>query len=344
MSVIPDRPEPGPALPPAAQALRLRDLLAGALADLAQGREAWGLLDFPYHNNTGDSAIWVGERTLLRRLHGRASAYVSHARFDPAEAGRFVPPEGILYLHGGGNFGDLWPGHQLYREAVLARHPHHRIVQLPQSLHYADPAAIERTRRAVAGHRDFHLMVRDQQSHDFAQRHFDCNVVRAPDSAFAIDLARFALPERGAGLLCLFRSDHEKRADAADGPAAFAGERIEDWSAMGKGIRPVSRQVMRVVRRTLPVPGWMALRGLAFDRMAGTLVGEGLAQLGRGRVVVTDRLHGHILAEILGLPHVVIDNFYGKIAGFIGLWGASAVAADYRAARQAADALLAAAE
>jgi exopolysaccharide biosynthesis predicted pyruvyltransferase EpsI len=39
-----------------------------------------------------------------------------------------------------------------------------------------------------------------------------------------------------------------------------------------------------------------------------------------GRVVVTDRLHGHILCLLLGLPHVLLDNAYGKISNFHRMW------------------------
>ncbi|PVD31816.1 hypothetical protein C0Q70_07234 [Pomacea canaliculata] len=35
---------------------------------------------------------------------------------------------------------------------------------------------------------------------------------------------------------------------------------------------------------------------------------NGLSFLQRGRVVITDRLHGHILSVLLGIPHVLIDN------------------------------------
>jgi pyruvyl transferase EpsO len=37
--------------------------------------------------------------------------------------------------------------------------------------------------------------------------------------------------------------------------------------------------------------------------------------------VITDRLHGHILCTLLGIPHCVIDNSYGKIGGFADAWG-----------------------
>ena len=47
---------------------------------------------------------------------------------------------------------------------------------------------------------------------------------------------------------------------------------------------------------------------------------RGLEILGRGRGVVTDRLHGHILSSLMGIPHVALDNSYGKLSAFMDTW------------------------
>jgi pyruvyl transferase EpsO len=36
--------------------------------------------------------------------------------------------------------------------------------------------------------------------------------------------------------------------------------------------------------------------------------------------VVTDRLHAHILCLLLGIPHAVLDNSYGKLTRFLDAW------------------------
>lgn len=36
--------------------------------------------------------------------------------------------------------------------------------------------------------------------------------------------------------------------------------------------------------------------------------------------MITDRLHGHILCLLLGLPHVLLDNTYGKLKDFYDTW------------------------
>jgi pyruvyl transferase EpsO len=58
------------------------------------------------------------------------------------------------------------------------------------------------------------------------------------------------------------------------------------------------------------------------DLGATIRVGRGLNLLSSGRHIVTDRLHGHIMSVLLGIPHVVIDNGYGKIGGYIDAWTA----------------------
>jgi hypothetical protein len=47
---------------------------------------------------------------------------------------------------------------------------------------------------------------------------------------------------------------------------------------------------------------------------------RGCRILGEGRVVVTDRLHGHILCLLMNIPHVLIGDKYGKIESFYDAW------------------------
>jgi exopolysaccharide biosynthesis predicted pyruvyltransferase EpsI len=59
---------------------------------------------------------------------------------------------------------------------------------------------------------------------------------------------------------------------------------------------------------------------LLYERVATRRVRLGLAMIAPGRMLVTDRLHGHILACLLGRPNVVVDNSYGKVGAFVECW------------------------
>jgi hypothetical protein len=120
----------------------------GAL--IARG-ERFAILDFPDIRNCGDSAIWLGEIAYLDR-HGLGTpAYVSRiGDFDKAALERAVP-SGPIFIHGGGNFGDIWIGHQNFRERIIGLFPERPIVQFPQSIHYDSAQRAKQTaRRRIA--------------------------------------------------------------------------------------------------------------------------------------------------------------------------------------------------
>lgn len=42
--------------------------------------------------------------------------------------------------------------------------------------------------------------------------------------------------------------------------------------------------------------------------------------LGQGEIVVTDRLHAHILSTLMGITQVILDDSYGKVFQFVDTW------------------------
>ena len=66
--------------------------------------------------------------------------------------------------------------------------------------------------------------------------------------------------------------------------------------------------------------GFFRVLRAAWDAAAWARIERGCRLLSRGRVVLTDRLHAHILCTMLGIPHVVLDNHYGKVQNFIASW------------------------
>jgi pyruvyl transferase EpsO len=63
------------------------------------------LFDLPYHTNIGDSLIWEGEMHFLKRFTNYRLLYsCSAATYHYHKLDREI----IIFLHGGGNFGDIW--------------------------------------------------------------------------------------------------------------------------------------------------------------------------------------------------------------------------------------------
>lgn len=264
--------------------------------------DSYALVDFPDHANVGDSAIWLGEIAMLRSVTGRDPDYMSTWDNFDAEAFRCACPDGVLFLHGGGNLGDIWPHHQRFREMLLATMRDRPIVQLPQSIHFRAAAGMADFAALVAAHPDFHLHVRDRASLDLARTHMSCPVDLTPDSAFA--LGRQARGAADRDVLMLLRTDDEQAGHVWGDLDGVADALRVDW-LMDDALPPV-----------------MADQSRADDyaALAAARVTRGLGLLSRGRRIVTDRLHGHILAMLLDIPHVALDNDYGKISGYIDTW------------------------
>jgi len=300
----------------------LQQKIEDAILPHVDGLDQVILLDFPNHANVGDSAIYAGELAFFRKRLGKAPAIVSGAGDVPwssiAESRRDDP----IFIHGGGNFGDVWPEHQDFREAVLARFPGRRVIQLPQSIHFSDAGKIARTADAIKKHGNFVLLVRDDASFELARQHFHCEVLRCPDMAFCLGpLAKIGRPERD--LLLLLRQDREKRGeDPRDLVDLPQGTLIADWlddaKNMKAGVKAATALNALLKLRTSK----MAARADYFEMLAMSRLRRGMRLLSSSDFVITDRLHVHIVSTLLDIPHVVLDNSYGKVSRFIKLWTA----------------------
>lgn len=298
---------------------KLQNNIHNAIGPLFPKSGKYALLDFPNYSNVGDSAIWLGELEYFKKHHNAIPCYVSENSKHCSESMKAAMPDGTLFLNGGGNFGDIWLAHQLFREKIVQEFPDRPIVQLPQSIHFQDQERLKQAAHIINSHPDFTLLVRDHKSLAIAKENFTCKIALCPDMAFALGyLQRTIQPTRD--LLLLLRTDSEKKSSQMEG---LDVQSSEDWIDEDRDIEAKTR---KEVILSLPYKlGIYALnknrqRELLFRRLAEKRVERGLAQIQSARFVITDRLHTHILSLLSNRPHVALDNSYGKISNFIEAW------------------------
>ena len=278
------------------------------------------IIDYPNHSNIGDSAIYLGELEILKIIFKKNPKLVAEISDICIPRVDSCSWKGPIFLHGGGNFGDLWPRHQQFREDVIRRFPGRKIIQLPQSIHFKSQENLEKAAKVIDAHPDFVLMVRDRPSFDLAKTAFKCDVRLVPDMAFMMGPVQPTAPE--CDILCLIRTDQESRLGSGQIAASGAASRqVVDWPEETDR-RSLFERLPRVVRRQIPprFQGYRPASVDAYEWLARQRVARGFEILSRGKVVLTDRLHAHILSLLLGKPHVVLDNSYGKISNFIAAW------------------------
>jgi len=311
-----------------AHSTQLRSVADEALASLAEAvpfGSVCALLDHPDHPNVGDSAIWLGEREFARARKLKIAYSCSIKTFDEAALRRAMP-KGILLIHGGGNFGTLWPHHQKFRETILERLRDYTIVQLPQSIRYENEAAIRRTAQLIANHPSFTLYVRDEPSLRFAIEHLHARALLCPDSALLLE-GKLTRKTPDVDCLVLARTDKERAFDGIEQAFEDLGMTVAcaDWlDEPYTRLHGVRDRFARASRRAWSSTAFFQFAMLqVWDRLAWQRTQRGCDLLSRGRIVVTDRLHAHILSTLLGIPNIVLDNNYGKLSNFIAAWTAS---------------------
>jgi pyruvyl transferase EpsO len=207
---------------------------------------------------------------------------------------------------------------------ILERFPEQTIVQFPQSISFTTEAAIDATARAIARQGNFTLLVRDRKSQAFAERHFSCRTLLCPDMAFALgDLAR---APASLDFFCLLRQDKEVIADHSRLLRVLAGLGgsldVADWiEAPGSRLGHRDNALGKMWRKRPWTIGFT--RSVAFqlrERYARERLAFGLRLLSRGSMVVTDRLHAHVLCCLLGVRHLLFDSLDGKVSALYEAW------------------------
>jgi pyruvyl transferase EpsO len=296
---------------------RQRELLLEILAPLVPIDRPYALLDYPAYANVGDNAIWLGTLEAFRRLGAGPPAYTCCIRTYDADSLRRRVGAGPLFVKGGGNFGDLYPLHQAFRERLVRDFPGNPIVQLPQTLRFDDEAALTTAREALAAHAAFTLLVRDRDSLALGRDRLGLRTLLAPDLALALPVPTDR-PVPTLDVLWLLRADDEAEARPLVPPD---GSVPVDWPADPRG--RLARVQRRLTRRVAASPreGLRARRlRRTYDPLAARRLAAGYALLSSARFVVTDRLHGHLLCVLLGIPHVLLDNRYGKNRTLFDAW------------------------
>ncbi|MFA7349576.1 MAG: polysaccharide pyruvyl transferase family protein [Methylotenera sp.] len=280
------------------------------------------LLDYPNYSNVGDALIWLGEMAYLKSRKMPPKYVCDIENYNSSNLANALGENGVILLQGGGNFGSLWKIIHDFRLRVIEDFPDVPIVQLPQSIHFGDDKLLEKTKQAISRHSNFTLVVRDQPSYEFATTQFECKVLLCPDMAFFIGSIESG-KEFKFDRFILSRTDQEKSNNWIDDLARLNSNvsiDVNDWLEQGIAERILNRIQRHTAKFRMVIdPRNMVLLKL-WRALAKTRMARGKSLLGRGRVVISDRLHVHILSILLNKPHVLIDNNYGKLGSLHQAW------------------------
>ncbi|GFS26846.1 triose phosphate/phosphate translocator, chloroplastic [Elysia marginata] len=264
------------------------------------------LIDTADFENKGDPAITAGEIYYLARMGLQMVWYCntqqcSEKNVDRAAelARKFSTDDMVILVHGGGNI-NHYPEHDKFRFWAMEKFAGYQIVVFPQSIRVEQPDSEHwvKCQQLYCCNRNLTIVLRDLGSFEIAQRYFDggTRLIMAPDMAFHIGpVKRFISP--AFDIMWVRRSDSEAPYYAEIPPhPPHLRIHISDW-----------------IKFRTPMGGPSIERSFNAQLM-------GLFFVQRGRVVITDRVHGHILATLLDIPHVMLDNEHKKLSNYHRTW------------------------
>lgn len=268
------------------------------------------LIGTPEHGNLGDQAIALGELRVLRNYFPTHEIVEIPRSFFFGEFGKafmklgwekYVKRTDTIFLIGGGNFGNLWLNNEKLRRFIVKKFPENKIVVFPQSIHFtADDdgrAQLATSQKIYNAHKDLHIMTRDKNSFDFAQKFFpQVKSYLLPDAATVLHGITDDVDIDRKGVLFILRGDKEKVRDEEKIQSLqkyLAEKKIPFETAdtvLNESITPDNRE--EKVRAML-----MKIRA--------------------SKLVITDRFHGVIFSFITRTPVLAFKSLDTKISSGI---------------------------
>lgn len=309
---------------------QLKQLIYDTLDPLIDGD--YCLLDIPDYPNIGDQLIYEGEREYLKRLNHKM-LYVSNDKYEDFKK---VPKNAIILLNGGGNFGDLWRSHSLFRIKVINNFKSNKIIIFPQTVFYKNLKILLQDAEIFNQHPDLTICARDTESYNLLKKYFvNNNILLLPDMAFCLDLSKYKRVTKTNKALVILRKDKEvnKNFDLENIKKLVSGNRkieVKDWPSLEnietkfKLLSLVNYLNRAISRKFLTSSLFRLLLDNRYGLLRGNLskwyMQEGVKFINEYEEVYTTRLHGYILSVLLGKKVYMIDNSYGKNGNFYHTW------------------------
>ncbi len=271
-------------------------------------------LDIPLHGNVGDLLIMQGTLRFFEDNQVHVTNIFSVNNIDE----KTIQKDTVIVFHGGGNLGDLYGLHQKHREDIINRYQDNKIIILPQTIYFESELEYRKSCDVFKQHSDVHLCVRDEKSMALAKE-MSNNTYLLPDMAHQLYPIKYNAQNSGEKILFMKRMDKEAIKDDIQ----IKCDTQTDWSKFLERYKARVNFHIKLQKglRLLSLNGYLSgFTTKIWIRCADNLVNESIALFAAHDVVITSRMHGHILACLMDKKNTVIDNSYGKNSSYIKVW------------------------
>lgn len=259
-------------------------------------------LQTPEHGNLGDQAIAIaGKKYLENKFKDKLILEFTLEEYERNGnlIKKLINNKDIIYLHGGGNLGNLYKEIEMQRRKIITSFPENKIVIMPQSISFTDDKEGKKeyllTQQIYGQHRNLHIMARDEKSYEIGKKLFSNNLVYlTPDIVlFLEDLYINKIKEKREDVIFTLRKDKEK---------ILSDKKIKDIiQILGK-----NKIKYNIDDTTVDYGVIKETRDFEVEKI--------LTKIGKSKINITDRFHGVIFSVITNTPVIVFKSLDHKIA------------------------------
>lgn len=274
-------------------------------------------IDVPMYMNIGDHLIAHGTFKFFENngITLKRASGIDWFRLS------WIDDSDVLVFGGGGNFGDLYPKlhharMRLVKEALVKGKT---VIVLPQSLWYQNEENRIKDEMLVNAHPNFHLFTRDIQSFGIAKT-ISKNVYLTPDMAHHLydDLSAFSKDIKPTSdVLYFLRKDKEISQSQLIAGKSYDWDDVLKMTDFADGMYQTFKFYKRLWRFHL---SFIDPKLNLWREKSWRLVLTGAQLFSTSETIVTDRLHGMILAALLNRNVSILDNSYHKVSNYKNMW------------------------
>lgn len=252
------------------------------------------------YENLGDIAITLTQIKFLKNILSDEYQIIEVPVEDTykvyLDMKKHIKNDSIITLIGGGNNGDMYEFVEKMRRFILEEFSNYKIISFPQTVTFNENGIyLKKFIEDCNNCNNLHIVAREKKSYEFYKKITKNNVLLTPDIVFYED---FLKEYKRTGISLIMRNDKEKNNNNLS-----EDEIIEILNQMN--IRDIS---------------YNDTCSISLKEGRETVFANYIDTISRKKLVITDRLHGMIIAYITNTPCIAFDNSNHKILETYNTW------------------------